>query len=260
MHEYGLTFTLLSDATFGRGEGIAGLIDREVEHDQYGLPYLRGRTLKGLITEEVDNVLFALEQDGIDDARWTNARLALFGRPGSTAEDRGRLRFGHAELPAAVRQAIRATSGANRLMVLESLTTVRRQTAVGSVEKRNDEERDEERRADEEREAAKHEAEKREARNYGVPVDGSLRAMRVILRQTPFEARLLSEDELSANELGLLAAAVLAFRRAGTGRNRGRGKLRADLKDASGQSLLAASYEHFVHETFGLINEEAATS
>ena len=64
MHEYRLTFTLLSDATFGRGEGIAGLIDREVEHDRFGLPYLRGRTLKGLVSEEADNVLFALERPG----------------------------------------------------------------------------------------------------------------------------------------------------------------------------------------------------
>ncbi len=108
MHEYRLTFTLLSDATFGRGEGIAGLIDREVEHDRYGLPYLRGRTLKGLISEEVDNILFALKQiDSKMEAdsanRWVTARQTLFGSPGSTAVDRGRLRFGPAELPAAVR-------------------------------------------------------------------------------------------------------------------------------------------------------------
>ena len=65
MHIYRLTFTLLSDATFGRGEGIAGLIDREVEHDRFGLPYLRGRTLKGLVSEEADNLLFVLERLGL---------------------------------------------------------------------------------------------------------------------------------------------------------------------------------------------------
>ena len=38
--------------------------------------------------------------------------------------------------------------------------------------------------------------------------------------------------------LALLAAATLAWRRAGTGRNRGRGHLRADLHDQAGDSIL----------------------
>ena len=45
--------------------GVAGLIDREVEHDRYGLPYLHGRTLKGLLGEEADNLLYALDPAGI---------------------------------------------------------------------------------------------------------------------------------------------------------------------------------------------------
>lgn len=234
-HKYQLTFTLLSDATFGRGEGIAGLIDREVEHDRYGLPYLRGRTLKGLVSEEADNILFALRRQDRPTTDWEAARQTLFGRPGSVTDDRSRLRFGHAELPEAVRAAVLAMRGAgtgsNRLVVLESLTTVRRQTAIES-----------------------------EGERYGVPVDGSLRAMRVILRQTHFEARLLSEAELSEDEQGLLAAAVLAFRRVGTGRNRGRGKLEADLLDDSGVSLLKSDYYHFIHKAFGNNVAKEATS
>lgn len=252
MHEYHLRFTLISDATFGRGEGIAGLIDREVEHDRYGLPYLRGRTLKGLVSEEADNLLFTLEQMGRLTAEWTAARQTLFGRPGSATADRGRLRFGHAELPAAVRTAVRgpvrdavndaandtvndtvndARRDDNRLLVLESLTTVRRQTAIE---------------ADGER--------------YGVPAEGSLRTMRVILRRTPFEALLLSETALQGHELALLAAAVLAFRRAGTGRNRGRGRLEADLLDDKGRSLLADGYQFFTTTALGAGQPREATS
>lgn len=236
MDTYWLTFYLESDATFGRGEGIAGLIDREVEHDRYGLPYMRGRTVKGLITEEADNVLFALEQSRAADVkRWREARDALFGRAGSTHDDRARLRFGNAQLPAAVRQAVMAghatadlaESNRLRLQALESLTAVRRQTAIES--------------------SGEHE---------GVPAEGSLRAMRVILRETPFEALLLSERVLSDDELGLLAAAVLAFRRAGTGRNRGRGKLQADLCDESGASILFPSYRHF--QSVACSTEEAS--
>lgn len=228
MHEYRLTFTLLSDATFGRGEGIAGLIDREVEHDRYGLPYLRGRTLKGLITEETDNVLFALGRAGVDVGHWEAVRRALYGRGGSRAADRGKLRFGPAELPAAVRAAVRGAA-ADRLPVLESLTAVRRQTAIETGGERD-----------------------------GVPAEGSLRAMRVVLRETPFEARLLSDEKLSEDERGLLAASVLAFRRAGTGRNRGRGRLAADLGDADGQSLLKTAYDHFLRRTLPATLEETS--
>jgi len=59
-----LKFTLESDATFGRGDGVAGVVDSEVQHDPYGFPYLGGRALKGLLGDECANILFALEQQG----------------------------------------------------------------------------------------------------------------------------------------------------------------------------------------------------
>lgn len=261
MHEYRLTFTLLSDATFGRGEGIAGLIDREVEHDRFGLPYLRGRTLKGLVSEEADNLLFTLEQMGRLTADWTTARQNLFGRPGSMSDDRGRLRFGHAQLPAAVCAAVlamtQADADSNRLLVLESLTAVRRQTAIETDEKPHDPKPAQANAQDHQPTNAKTGQDR-----YGVPAEGSLRAMRVILRQTPFEAKLLSEKRLEENpvELALLAAAVLALRRAGTGRNRGRGKLTADLLDSQRKSLLAGGYYFFLSNALGLAQPPEAAS
>lgn len=237
MQEYRLTFTLKSDATFGRGEGIAGLIDREVEHDRFGLPYLRGRTLKGLISEEADNILFALRRMKRPTDNWTAARQTLFGRPGSAAADGALLRFGHAELPEDVRAFVKkaahdmedARQAGIRPLVLGSLTAIRRQTAIETGGEQD-----------------------------GVPAEGSLRAMRVILRETPFEARLMSERPLNDDEKGLLAAAVLAFRRAGTGRNRGRGKLEADLLDAAGASILEEKYRSFVAKAFGQLTPEEA--
>jgi hypothetical protein len=222
MTEYWITFKLLSDATFGRGEGIAGLLDREVEHDAYGLPFLRGRTLKGLISEEADNIRYALGRMNVLDPQLEEARLFLFGKGGSAVEDSSRIRFGNAELPAYVRSAVieqaQSDNASQRLRVLESLTTVRRQTAIEEAGER-----------------------------YGVPVEGSLRTMRTILRQTPFEARLVSERDLNPTELGLLAVSVMAFRRAGTGRNRGRGRLEADLLGRDRKSLLSTSYDEFMN-------------
>ena len=81
-----------------------------------------------------------------------------------------------------------------------------------------------------------------------MPAEGSLRSMRTILRETPFLAKLQAEQGLSEDALSLLAAVTLAFRRAGTGRNRGRGRLEADLLDESQQSILWDYADRFARE------------
>ena len=106
MQTYKLKLTLLSDTTPGRGDGVAGSVDVEVEHDDYGMPFVRGRSLKGLLVEEWANLRFALEQAGVDLSRWDETAYTLFGRPGSTLDDGAALHVGHARLPADLRQAI----------------------------------------------------------------------------------------------------------------------------------------------------------
>ncbi len=224
MTDYTLTFVLTREATFARGDGVAGLLDREVAHDEFGLPYLHGRTLKGLLSEEADNLLFALGPRADDPAPWRAARHALFGRPGSHADGQGMLHVGHARLPAALRQTVQLSLGRDggpgrvgapgRADVLGALTAVRRQTAVDPT---------------------------------GLPRDNSLRAMRVVIRRTPFAADLTTLRPLSPPEEMLLAAAVLAFRRAGSGRNRGRGQLTADLL-RDGRSILLPRFQEFTRE------------
>lgn len=196
-----LHLKLLSDATFGRGDGVAGLVDAEVEHDAYGLPFLRGRTLKGLLVEECSNILYSL-RGHMRYAEFAKAAHRLFGGPGSSLEAGGILRVGAAQLPRDLREAVRAAVDAQTLTandILSSLTAIRRQTAVDAA--------------------------------TGTPDEGSLRAMRVILRETHLTAQLDFFDQPSDLELALLAACVKGFRRAGTGRNRGRGRLVAWLND-----------------------------
>jgi hypothetical protein len=225
MKIYWLCFALLSDATFGRGEGLAGLVDQEVDHDELGLPYLDGRTLKGLLNEECANILYALEQQGNDLERWHKAAQRLLGGPGSTLHDDACLRVGPARIPEDLRQAVRQVVETRNAPlkpadVLDSLTAIRRQTAV-----------------DEE---------------TGVPDDGTLRAIRVVLRRTAFEARLTFPAGPEADDLPLLAAAILALRRAGTGRNRGRGRLQATLRvdegERPGRDITREQFEIFVQE------------
>lgn len=212
-----LQFTLASDATFGRGDGVAGLLDEEIEYDEAtGLPFLRGRTLKGLLVEECAALLFALERQNcprMDDLR--QAARRLFGRPGSTLDDDGLLHVGHAQLPDALRRAVAVDVQARRLSpsdVLESLTAIRRQTAVNE---------------------------------HGAPEKGSLRAMRVLIREVTLMADLSFDGEMTQDDLSLLAACALGLRRAGTGRNRGRGRLREIVLFRDGADVTAEAFRHF---------------
>jgi CRISPR/Cas system CSM-associated protein Csm3 (group 7 of RAMP superfamily) len=210
--------TLKSDATFGRGDGVVGLVDEEVEHDAAtGLPFLRGRTLKGLLAEECANILYALRQQNSPAyAQFERAARFLFGQPGSTSEDEAKMHVGPALLPKAMRDAVEADIRQRALRpteVLESLTAIRRQTAVDE--------------------------------KTGAPEEGSLRSMRVVLRNTPFVAELHFDEDPDQTAKALLAACVLSLRRAGTGRNRGRGRLTARLYDQQGNDITGEWFEHF---------------
>ncbi|HLO85624.1 MAG TPA: RAMP superfamily CRISPR-associated protein, partial [Nostocaceae cyanobacterium] len=189
---YKLKITLLSDTTFGRGDGVAGVIDQEVEHDNYGFPYVRGRNLKGLLSEEADNLIGILPEENVRP-HWEKLACILFGVPGSYLQTMGSIRVGDACLPEDLRTAVAWQIKHEELTkneVLDSLTTVRRQTAINS--------------------------------QIGVAEKGSLRSFRVVMRQLEFEAKLIFETQPSQEILSLLAASVLALRRIGSGRNRGR--------------------------------------
>lgn len=216
-----LHLRLVSDATFGRGDGVTGLVDTEVEYDEYGLPYLRGRTLKGLLVEECANLLFALEQQNPAAlGELEQAARYLFGQAGSTLDTDAMMRVGPASLPEDLRAAVttevvaneeakrdrQPSRGLSPMEVLESLTAIRRQTAVDT--------------------------------ETDAPEEGSLRSARVVLRETPLIAQLDFDETVSgarrrANALALLAACTLSLRRGGIGRNRGRGRLVARLHDPS---------------------------
>ena len=200
---YSLKIRLLSDTTFGRGDGVAGLVDQEVEHDRYGFPYLRGKTLKGLLSEECDNFI-ALYIDQLDDAKRKQSikvRHDLFGEAGSVTENMAKMHVGDACLLPDLRQAIVSQQEQDgfptRDDVLSSLTAIRRQTAINS--------------------------------ESGVAVDHSLRSSRVIIRGLEFTANFLFDSEPTEEMKALLYVGSLALRRIGSGRNRGRGNVRCNL-------------------------------
>ncbi len=221
MSNYQLQITLLSDAALGRGDGVAGLVNTEVQHDAYGCPYLGGRALKGLLREECVNLLYLLDKMN-KVGPWEAAAMRLFGEPGSTMQESAAfLHVSDATLPtdlhAAIIHEIDETKQLTRAQVLDSFTTIRYQTAVDAMT----------------------EAPKRE----------SLRAIRVVLRNTLLTAQIYLESaavaEQQQQDLALLVACTKALRLAGTGRNRGVGELRAVLLDAQGHTPAAEVFDCF---------------
>lgn len=191
-----IRLTLKSATTFGRGDGLVGVVDREIEHDEHGFPFLRGKTLKGLLVESAANVTYALESLQKKNG-WSAIQRRLFGEGGRGIQERGILHVGDATLPAALRADLLEVKWPPQ-EVLAGLTGIRRQTAI-NVD--------------------------------GGPDYATLRSMRVLLPGISLEAPISFDTEPTSDDLSLLAAAVLDLRRAGTGRNRGRGWLSAELED-----------------------------
>lgn len=219
MINYYLALKLISDATFGRGDGVAGLVDQEVEHDNCGFPYLRGRTLKGLLSEECDNWIQVLPS--AQQGNWNKIANQLFGIPGSGIETIAQMSVGDACLPQTLRNAValqidqeeNSIEGLKPKDVLDSLTTIRRQTAI--------------------------------APETGTPDRGSLRSGRVILRDLEFVAPLSFATKPSDRYLQLLAIGALSLRRVGSGRNRGRGQVICRLLNANREDVTQHYFEQY---------------
>jgi CRISPR/Cas system CSM-associated protein Csm3 (group 7 of RAMP superfamily) len=196
-----LKIELLSDTTFARGDGTAGVVDNEVEHDAVtGLPIIKGRTVKGLVVEACADLLFGLSQFSRPaHDRFALAAQDLFGVPGSDPNSSGWLHFGTATLPGDLVRVVKRKK-LDPQLVREAFTSVRRQTAV-------DPERD-------------------------TPMDNTLRATRVVIRNTVFHAPISSEVPLGDDHLALLSACANTLRHAGMNRTRGLGHLRVTLVDA----------------------------
>jgi hypothetical protein len=215
-----LQLRLLSDTTFGSGDGLAGLVDAEVEQDaETGLPCIKGRTLRGLMVEECADLLEAVRLQNEGRIPWPVERAArtLFGVPGSTDEATGSLHVGPAQLPADLRATVRQEIEGKRLTREEALsmtTCIRRQTAMDG--------------------------------KTDAPVANSLRSQRAVVRDTRFEAELLLSRAPVELELSLLAACTRAIRRGGTGRNRGRGALECRLHDTNGSEVPADALFDFL--------------
>jgi len=71
-----INMTLLSDAIPGSGEGIAGIIDSDIVYDEFGIPYIPAKRIKGILKESA--------RDLMDVGKLSQAQIdALFGVSGN---------------------------------------------------------------------------------------------------------------------------------------------------------------------------------
>ncbi len=220
MEQYRLKINLLSDTCFSRGDGKAGYVDQEIKYDRYGMPYIDGRTIKGLTASSCAEVLNAIQKSSLGQyEKLYNCAVVLFGLPGSGTE-KGKLRFGRASLPDDLRIAIQKefaqkTAGLHgqqknlihqelKRSYLEAFTITRCMTAMDET---------------------------------GAPLDESLRTVRLIRKNIFFITTIESDQNLEDFEKGLLAACISVLNRVGSNRNRGNGKISAEIQDAQGEIL-----------------------
>lgn len=191
-----LEIELLSDATFSRGEGSAGVVDTDVERDEFGMPFVGGKTVRGLLRDSW------LSMPQYFPNLETAAERTL-GRS-QTVDDSCQLRIGDAVMPAAIRSAVYKAVERQEFplapgAILDGFTSVRHQTA--------------------------------ENRKTGAPDETTLRSSRVFLRGFVLRAGLswLNSYEPTPADCRILALCVLATRHGGLLRNRGRGHIRMTL-------------------------------
>ncbi|MFC0215976.1 RAMP superfamily CRISPR-associated protein [Paenibacillus chartarius] len=87
-----IRIALLSEAALGSGQAMAGETDTELTYDEHGIPYYKGKTLKGKLREQAELVGQLYGE--------TATVERLFGSSTSRSSmQEGRLRFGNAYLP-----------------------------------------------------------------------------------------------------------------------------------------------------------------
>jgi len=185
---------LLSDAAFSRGDGTAGVVDVEVEHDELGLPFLGGKTLRGLLLDSWLSMQHCFPE-------LSESARRVFGIE-ADFEECCILRIGDAVVDSETRKWIEAAEFRSEqrispMNVLEALTDIRKQTS--------------------------------EERSTGAPAETTLRSVRVVIRDLKLQSTLCWLNEPTDADLRCLSLALLATRHAGLGRNRGRGNIRLTL-------------------------------
>ena len=122
MDKYQIKIELQSETILGSGESVAGYIDLDVLHDEVGLPYFKGKTLKGRLREEAENIVIL--QNNIFKEEQVDK---IFGKEDSDKDTA--IAFSNCIVSPNIKKAIKG-SKLSAIDILDSLTDIRSFTAM----------------------------------------------------------------------------------------------------------------------------------
>lgn len=189
MKDLKIEIELLSETIFGNGQQAGISVNIDILKDKYGIPYFKGKTFKGKLREEVDQIAEIL------DMKESVSRL--FGKEGS--EDNKLLRFSDCKLNKNIINNLIYGIKDNQFTkedIISGLTDIRTFTKLSS---------------------------------NGVAEDGSLRSARVIKKGLKFYCNITTVKELTDEEKGLLACGISALKNIGGMESRGKGQVKCRL-------------------------------
>ncbi|MBZ2175786.1 hypothetical protein K8M07_11110 [Schnuerera sp. xch1] len=193
MNNYVVVVRLLTEAIFGSGYSIPGSVDLEIVCDEYGFPYMKAKTFKGNLREEVEKTIQVLGEE------YKPIICELLGEENQGDNMWRNLKFSDCRLREGTRKVLEYAVNSGEIHPWEikgALTDIRKFTSI-----------------DENGSAAK----------------GTLRQIRVIKRGLEFEVQISCERELREEELGLLAIGLKSLRHIGSMRTRGKGEVECTL-------------------------------
>lgn len=191
-----LQIKLLSDLCVASGESYNSFVDTDVAYDEYGVPYIPAKRLKGCIREAA---LELVEWETFDKSDYED----LFGKEGKK-ENKALFSLDNAYLQnyqSYVRDLANCEDEnlVHPQRVLDLFTYTRTQTALDE---------------------------------NGIAEKGSLHTIRVINKGLVFEADLQEMQEISEKQKELLKAAVSMVKHIGLGRTRGLGLVEISLLES----------------------------
>jgi CRISPR-associated protein Csx10 len=213
-----LEIKLESPLCSGSGLDRPGVVDREVVFDEYGLPWLPGRRLKGLLRDAYIEVAAGVSR--VQQIRKLPEPGELFGRVAPPVPGRINVRSGFLPDYDQLSSWLAGFFDSQRVGptpadVISTFCEIRRQTAIDS--------------------------------ESGAPKKNTLRATRILRKGLVFRAEITGD--LSDGDLWAVALAAAALREMGGSRSRGLGRVSCRLLDEA-MDLTAEALAGLDHSGF----------
>lgn len=214
-----ISVELLSETIFGSGYSVPGSVDLEIVHDEFGLPYFRGKTLKGKLREECENIVSFIKNESIKN-EYEEAIIKIFGKADN--DNYNLVKFSDLKVNNNIMSYINYGLKSLKPLfskeeVLDALTSKRYFTKLDE---------------------------------NGIAEKGTLRQFRVINAGLTFQCDLTLERKLTPAEIQLLCCGIKSLKHLGTLENRGKGLVKASLID-NGKDICEENINDFMERVSG---------